>query len=146
MRVFTHHKITHYVRYFILLAVLSSSILATTPQVTRANGNSSQVRFQTTQNIPGSGYVYFTDLQICGWNQDDHWGCWPNNNGLAHVSDSGIASYTVWNWWWKLDRGISFQFNLVGYGRRSCTISRSNYGNPNLLDVYYQGNNSCSFL
>lgn len=146
MQIHSHHRTLQAAKIFIVLIVLLGSITATTPQPARAGGNSSQVSFRTTQYIAGSGYVYFTDLQICGRNQNDTWGCWPSTNYLQRVSNQGTNAYTLWNWWWKLDRGITLQFNLVGYGRRSCYIQRSNYGNPTVLYVYYRGNNTCAFL
>jgi len=97
-----------------------------------AASDSSQVQFNAGDNR------YLTYLKICGVNQNDDPVCWSDSIGQEQYA-------TLYGWWWKLDRGIKFEFALVGYGNRTCYIRASNYGNPDMLYVTYQGNNQCTF-
>ncbi len=100
-------------------------------------GGESQIAFNTYNS---KVQAYFTYLKICGYNQNNDYRCWSR-------SFPGNASYTLYNWWWDLDRGISLSFTLIGYGERRCSISGSYswFGQPDILYVAYGGNNQCSF-
>ena len=106
-----------------------------------AAGDSSQVRFDAGYSN-GQALVLY-DLQICGVNQNNDRVCWPSQSSRQKVGE--VYSVSVPGWWWKLDRGIQFRFYVIGYGDRSCSIQRSNYGNPAWLTVTYTGSNRCSF-
>lgn len=119
----------------LLLAVALAGLASTSPAY--AAPDSSQVNFDA--GYSGNQHLALTYLKICGTNQNNNYVCWSQNLNYVY-------SKFVPNWWWKLDRGISFQITLHGYGNRTCYIQRSNYGDPETLRVTYMGNNTCSFL
>lgn len=114
-----------------LLFSIGSLVVPAQQNVAHAAGNSSQVQF----NAGNGRYLY--SLRICGYNQNNNYVCWSGNiNQQQYVTVNG--------WWWKLDRGIRFDFTLNYYGNRSCYVQRSNWGNPTWLYVRYDGGGVCS--
>src|SRR5262249_49236298 len=94
----------------LLMAAAIVGFVSTSPAYAGIFNNSSQVNFDAGSS--GGQHLVLTYLKICGTNQDNNYVCWSQNL-------NNVYSKFVPGWWWKLDRGISFQFTLWGYGNRS---------------------------
>lgn len=88
--------------------------------------------------VSNGQYHWMEELSVCGRNQYNQYVCYYKS-----WAPSNANSWTVTNWWWKMDQGVVFSFKLLGYGWRSCTV----YYNPwwaQRIDVRYEGNYVCS--
>jgi hypothetical protein len=123
----------------IIAGVLSGFVqLPGGSQTVKAASNSSQIQFDA--GYSNGKHLVLTYLKICGYNQTNvNYVCWSKNTSQQYY-------VTLYGWWWKIDRDVNFNFTLVGYGDRSCSIKTgSNYGYPDMLRVVYEGNGKCSY-